>query len=458
MSAVQARARLRGSRDAAAPGAPSARRSLAGLPQAVLSALSVEASAMAVAYTLVDALTSACGARRVSIAHARARGKPFELMAMSGQAQLDRRRHLSRRIEGRLEQLRERGDPGEDEQRELADDGLILVHTSADGTGIGVLIERAADRPFTRSEAEVVQGVLREPIRLMHRLQQVRTPRWRDGLMRAGQGSRRRIGTAIALIVAALMVAMPIPSVVKARAAIEPRERQVVSAPEAGHLQSAHAREGDRVLRGQLLARLDDRAARRALDGWQAAAARNAEELARALAMRDRAALGELRAEATRLQVEIDVAERSIERTRLLAPFDGVVLSGDPGRRLGAPVDSGEALFEIAAIDDYRLMLDIDERDVRLVHSGQSAQVRMAGLPDRVWDAALQPLLPVAVAEPGRNAFRMPAALRGELGELRPGMKGVARIRTGDTVPLAALTRSLRERLLLLAWRFGLVT
>jgi len=434
-----------------------AQRSLSELSQALLRALADDGRPLAVGYALVDALARSCGARRVSLARSSAPHKGVQLVAMSGQSRLDRRRHLARRIETRLQRLRSDPMQPSGEGCELSGATLALLVTDAEGMATALLLERSAAHPFTPAEARVLQAIVRDPIRLMHRLQRVQASWWPPRYALHERLQRRRVGVAVAVLASVFMLAMPIPAVVKARAAIEPRDRQVVSSPEAGHLLSAHARAGDRVARGQLLARLDDREASRALEGWRVAAARNDEELARALALRDRSSLGELRAEAARLAVEIDMAERSIERAQLTAPFDGVVLAGDPGHRLGAPVDSGEALFEIAAIDDYRLMLDIDERDVRLVEAGQLARVRMAGLPDRVWSAALQPVLPVAVAEPGRNAFRMPAVLEGELGDLRPGMEGVARIRIGSTVPLAALTRGLRERLLLLAWRFGLV-
>ena len=47
----------------------------------------------------------------------------------------------------------------------------------------------------------------------------------------------------------------------------------------------------------------------------------------------------------------------------MVAPFDGVIVSGDLSQSLGTPVERGQVLFEVAPLDGYRIALQVDERD-----------------------------------------------------------------------------------------------
>ena len=53
-------------------------------------------------------------------------------------------------------------------------------------------------------------------------------------------------------------------------------------------------------------------------------------------------------AQIDKLAAEIRLIERHIEQSTLVAPISGRIVSEDLKRRLGAPVETGEVLFEIA--------------------------------------------------------------------------------------------------------------
>ncbi|MBT8150461.1 MAG: hypothetical protein KJO62_03595, partial [Gammaproteobacteria bacterium] len=71
-------------------------------------------------------------------------------------------------------------------------------------------------------------------------------------------------------------------------------------------------------------------------------------------------------------------------------------------------------------------------------------------------NVTLEQLIPVAVAEDGRNYFRLEAALAEEADFLRPGMRGVAKIDMGERKLLWIWTHSLIDRLRMWAWSVGL--
>ena len=63
-------------------------------------------------------------------------------------------------------------------------------------------------------------------------------------------------------------------------------------------------------------------------------------------------------------RAQVARVEEQLGRTTVTAPFDGVVVSGDLSQNLGAPVERGTILFEVAPLSEFRLVLKVDERDV----------------------------------------------------------------------------------------------
>jgi len=112
----------------------------------------------------------------------------------------------------------------------------------------------------------------------------------------------------------------------------------------------------------------------------------------------------------------------------LIAPFDGVVVNGDLSQSLGAPVERGEVLFEVAPLDGYRIILEVDERDVSQIAVGQRGQLALTGFPDATLLMVVEKITPVSSTDEGRNYFRVEAMLSEPSSLLRPGMEGIGKI------------------------------
>ena len=464
----------------------------AALAPAVLEAAAEHGGESACALALADSLVGLGGCARVSVG-ARRRGRA-RLLAISGEACPDRRRALTRRLEavmaetfacGRdtlwpLDRDREGCGSGGAPERPVeaslhahrhqhTREGLALCSLTPampSGERLVVVFEhdpsRRPDAPWRAATALAIRPSLMMIARL-GRTRATSLARLGERLRtafgaRAGRPMYRLGAVVLGLGVLAAVAFLPQPYRISARVIIEASDRQVLVAPHAGHLRSAHARAGDSVSAGQLLATLDERELVLARDKWEGEATRNRAEQARALATRDRVELARLRADAVRIEAERALIEERRARGELRAPFDGIVLSGDPARTLGAPVETGEVLFEVASSDRRSLLVEIDEHDIALVPHGGVARVRMAAAPRRVLVARLGTVVPVAVAEPGGSVFRVPATLADDTGgeALRPGMQGVARVEAGRRTLAGAWTRELRERALLLLWKLGL--
>jgi multidrug efflux pump subunit AcrA (membrane-fusion protein) len=92
-------------------------------------------------------------------------------------------------------------------------------------------------------------------------------------------------------------------------------------------------------------------------------------------------------------------------------------------------VERGQVLFEIAPLEDYRVALQVDERDISHVVVGQRGELTVSSMPGERYGFTVTKVTPVNSAKEGRNFFRVEAALEIKPGpRLRPGMEGVGKI------------------------------
>jgi len=219
---------------------------------------------------------------------------------------------------------------------------------------------------------------------------------------------------------------------VTADARLEGTIQRVIAAPMAGYVAQADARAGDTVTEGQVLARLDDRDLRLEHLKWASQRSQRQREQSEALAERDRARAGILAAQIEQADAQIALLNEQLTRVAVTAPFDGIVVSGDLSQALGAPVERGDILFEVAPLDSYRVMLEVDERDIGAVSIEQTGSLALTGMPGDVIEIRIDKVTPISTAEDGRNYFRVEASLVNEpLAILRPGMEGVGKIDAG---------------------------
>ena len=149
---------------------------------------------------------------------------------------------------------------------------------------------------------------------------------------------------------------------------------------------------------------------------------------------------------------ELALADEKLARTRLLAPFDGIVARGDLSRSLGSPVERGEVLFEIAALDRYRIVLEVADDDIANLAVGQTGWLTLAAHPDEELALVVERIVPVAVAEDERNYFRVEAQLERPMPSLRPGMEGIGKVEIGTRSVLWIHTHALVDWLRITIW------
>ena len=117
-----------------------------------------------------------------------------------------------------------------------------------------------------------------------------------------------------------------------------------------------------------------------------------------------------------------------LKRTKIKAPFEGIIVSGDLDQSLGTPLERGQVLFEIAPVNSYRLRVDVEERDIGDINIGYEGELLLTGLPDQAVPFKVERLLPVSDAKEGKNMFQVEASINTDNPLFRPGMEGIAKI------------------------------
>jgi hypothetical protein len=242
---------------------------------------------------------------------------------------------------------------------------------------------------------------------------------------------------------------------VTARAVLEGEVQRAAVAPFDGFIATSPVRPGDHLHAGDLLAALDDRDL--ILDRARAWA--DAEKLrqkySEAMAKHDRPNVAMLTAQIDQAEAQLALADDKLRRSRIVSPIDGMVVSGDLSQLLGSPVERGKTLFEIAPLDQYRVALRVDDRELRFLIVGQHGELLLAGMPNAGWRFSVTRITPIAEAKDGRNEFRVEGTLDQTPGSgLRPGMEGVAKVETGSHRLIWVWTHGFVEWLRLTAWKW----
>jgi membrane fusion protein (multidrug efflux system) len=204
-----------------------------------------------------------------------------------------------------------------------------------------------------------------------------------------------------------------------------------LAAEKAGRVMEIYAERGQSVTNGQILLRLDDRAARIAFED----AARNLERFEKlsgtgALSQK---ALDDIRR-------EYDLAETTLSYCTVKSPVDGLV--NERYIEEGEYVMPSAPVFDVLSINPVRVSVDIPERNVSSLKTGDTVPFEVVSQPGQVFTGTVSYIS--SKAETDNNAFRVELKVPNPDGALRPGMIASVQhrrsIRTNAiTLPLEAI-------------------
>jgi multidrug resistance efflux pump len=346
---------------------------------------------------------------------------------------------------------------------EATGDTDVLTYPLLQGARcVGVLlIEKSAEKGFDALDLawlEAFAGLLTpivEQRRAAERNAWTRLVHETQGVLHKFFGPRHLVWKAagsLTVLVLAVLLLVHIDYRVTAKTVIEGEIQRVAAAPFDGFIGASHVRAGDTVRAGQVLAQLDDRDLKLEQVRWASERDQYDNKLREAMAKADMSGMQVIGAQLRQAQAQWALVTEKIERARLTAPYDGIVVSGDLSQQIGSPVETGKKLFEIAPLQSYRVILQVDEREIRHVKEGHEGHIVITGLAGDPMPMKVVKVTPVATTQDGKNFFRVEASLGEAASRLRPGMEGVGKIEVGSHQLWWILTHSFTDWLTLTLW------
>jgi len=316
---------------------------------------------------------------------------------------------------------------------------LVSLPIRQDGEARAVLtLERPVDRPFSVEDIEALRLSL-----------ELCTPR-----LLALRESDRWVGAKFAGCVRRVLAALVGPTHTWAKIAaiailgvvlflvfakgnyrveasflLEGTERQIVPAPFDGYIKAVEVEVGDTITAGETsLAQLDTVELRLRLAEAKSEKAGYLKQMAAAMRDGETSQAQIAQANADKVQAQIDLLDHMIEQARIISPLSGTLVEGDLKRRIGAPVKTGDVLFEVTPLDSLRATLHVAEDQVVDVKVGQEGRLATASYPAERIRFEVERINPMAEVVKQKNVFKVRVRLLDVHPWMRPGMEGVAKI------------------------------
>ncbi|HKO15188.1 MAG TPA: efflux RND transporter periplasmic adaptor subunit [Gemmatimonadaceae bacterium] len=243
--------------------------------------------------------------------------------------------------------------------------------------------------------------------------------------------------------------------------ALQPEEEATIRAEISGSVLATYAEQGQRVTRGQLLARIDDSAVRdqvlsarsavttaqNNLDVQQHELERNqtllkAGAIAERVLEQSQAAVTGAKAQLANAQAMLANARKQLENTRITAPFSGVVSARSVSA--GDVVTPGTAMITVVNPATMRLEASVPAEQLSAVRLGAPVDFTVNGYPNRHFTGRITRINPIA--DPATRQVRIIVSLPNAGGTLVGGLFADGRVSSETHVAPVVPTSAVDER------------
>lgn len=350
-------------------------------------------------------------------------------------------------------------------------ESLLTLPLQVDGKWFGAItLQRDIDQPFSAEDLRYCESVVALAVSALEEKRFNDRP-LRKKIRDAGEQQLirlfgpgyigRKLFMGIAFVLFMLIALVQGEYRLSADASLQTVSQQVISAPFEGYIKDVHVRAGDLVSQGDDLVQLDDRDLLLERLKWRSQQSKLSRQYQEAIASHDRARITILDAQLGQAKAQLNLVESQLQRSRIVAPFKGLVVSGDLSQRLGGAVSHGELLFEISPVTAYRVDLLIKESRIADLQKGQTGNLYLSALPDMTFEFSVNNITPVTEFKDGATFFVVEAILHGSPEQLiegherlRPGMEGIGKIYIDDRNLFSIWTRELSDWMRLRFWRW----
>lgn len=235
------------------------------------------------------------------------------------------------------------------------------------------------------------------------------------------------------VVEAARVTTVKLPRALTAVGSLRSDETVILRPEIAGRIAQIHFKEGERVAKGSVLLTLDASVQQADLDKARANLTLSKTKFERSVDLRNKGFLSSQAQEEAEnnlkvAQADAELMQARISKATIRAPFSGTI-----GLRLvsvGDYVKEGQDMVNLESLDPLKVDFRVPELALSQVKDGQSLQIALDALPDKVYDGRIVAINPLLDANGRAVVIRAQVANRD--GKLRPGMFARVRLFTSE--------------------------
>lgn len=158
-------------------------------------------------------------------------------------------------------------------------------------------------------------------------------------------------------------------------------------------------------------------------------------------------------AKADELRAKLLKIDQKLASATARAPITGVVVEGEPAKKIGEAVRRGESQITIAALSSLYVEAAVSEKDLSFLQNGQAVEMTLLARPKESFEMNVARAVPAPEVQDADNVFpvRMTSPAKPADWWL-PGMTGVVKISAGTKPVWWIASRRLVDYLRLLLW------
>ncbi len=190
-----------------------------------------------------------------------------------------------------------------------------------------------------------------------------------------------------------------------------------------GSVESVRVDVGDKIKKGNVLARISGTSFQSSLDAAIALEKQAIDAHQRLKKVYDNGSLPEIKwvevnSKLEQAKASVRIARNQLENCALIAPSDGVI--GQRNLEIGTTVIPGINVMELYKIDQLYIKIPVPENEINLLEIGQNAQIRINALGDSYFEGTVEKI--GVSADPFSRTYEVKILLDNPELKIKPGM------------------------------------
>jgi len=220
----------------------------------------------------------------------------------------------------------------------------------------------------------------------------------------------------------------------------EPFRQNMIGSEASGKVISINVEEGDRVMKGTVIAKLDNEMIQLQIEALEVNLEGQEKDDERYTALSNQNAAPAVQAEKTKIglkaaKIQLKQLQKQLASTTIKAPFSGVITK--KLTELGSVIGAGSPVVEITDISQLKLSISIPERDIQKFKVNQNIDITAEQLPETLQGKISN----IAVQADKSHNFKVHIIVKNVGMRLRAGMYGSATMQSSQKITSLSIPR-----------------